>query len=400
MTRPLPGLLTATGVSVAANAMVAVLVPWLVLSRTGSPAQAGLVGAVALAAAVPALVLGGPLIDRWGRRRVAAAADLLGAVAVAALPVLDLTVGLGLVAILTLVAAGAVFDGPGAAAREAARPEVARRSGTTVDAVNARGEAVEQLGEIAGPAVAGVGIGVVGALTSLWVAAGLLLAAAVITWCTPPRDVARAGPPEPYLTAARTGFTTVWRDRTLRATSLVDAVAMVFFAPLTLIVTTHLQARGEPGALALVATAVGVGGILGALAYGRLATRLRRRTLLLAGLGTAAAGLALMALLPPTPVLAVLGFGTGAALGPVGPALAAITQARTAPALRGRVVSTQWSLALIATPLGVLGAGLLLEWTDPGTALLAAAAGVLATALLAASAAGLRDTDPIMEVTT
>ena len=46
-TRPLVGLLTATGASVAANAMVAVLVPWLVLSRTGSPAQAGLVGAVA-----------------------------------------------------------------------------------------------------------------------------------------------------------------------------------------------------------------------------------------------------------------------------------------------------------------------------------------------------------------
>ncbi len=105
--RPLHGLLTATGVSVAANAMVAILVAWLVLDRTGSPAQAGLVGAVALAAAVPALVLGGPLIDRWGRRRVAAGADLVGAGAVAALPLLDLTAGLGLVATLALVAAGA-----------------------------------------------------------------------------------------------------------------------------------------------------------------------------------------------------------------------------------------------------------------------------------------------------
>lgn len=47
--RSLVGLLTATGASVAANAMVAVRVPWLVLSRTGSPAQAGPVGAMALA---------------------------------------------------------------------------------------------------------------------------------------------------------------------------------------------------------------------------------------------------------------------------------------------------------------------------------------------------------------
>jgi MFS family permease len=402
--RPLHGLLTATGVSVAANAMVAVLVPWLVLARTGSPALAGLVGAAALAAAVPALVLGGPLIDRWGRRRVAAGADLVGAVAVAALPLLDLTVGLGLVATLVLVAAGAVFDGPGAAAREAARPEVARASGTTTDAVNARGEAAEQFGEIAGPAIAGVGIGVVGALSSLWVAAGLLLVAGLVTWCTQPDQVARrsgddvgAGPrgtPEPYLTAVRTGLATVWRDRTLRATALLTAVAMLFFAPLTLIVTTHLEGRGEPDGLALVTAALGVGALLGALAYGRLAARLRRRTVLLAGLVVAAAGLALMALLPPTPALAALAFLVGAALGPLGPALAAITQIRTPRELRGRVVSTQWSLSLTATPLGVLGAGLLLEWTDPGTALLVVAAGVLTTAVLAALSTGLRQADP------
>jgi hypothetical protein len=64
------------------------------------------------------------------------------------------------------------------------------------------------------------------------------------------------------------------------------------------------------------------------------------------------------------------------------------------------VVSTQWSLALAATPLGVLGAGLLLEWTDPGAALLGVAAGVSTTAVLAALSAGLREADPntIMEV--
>ncbi len=123
------GFLAATGLSVAANAMVAVVVPWLVLTRTDSPAQAGLVGAVALAAAVPALLLGGPLIDRWGRRRVSVSADLLSAAAVAALPVLDAVVGLTLITTLALVGLGALFDGPGAAARESARPDVAVHTG-------------------------------------------------------------------------------------------------------------------------------------------------------------------------------------------------------------------------------------------------------------------------------
>jgi MFS family permease len=392
--RPLSGLLTATGASVAANAMVAVLVPWLVLTRTGSPAQAGLVGAVALAAAVPALVLGGPLIDRWGHRRVAAGADLLSAAAVAALPLLELTVGLGLVATLTLVAAGAVFDGPGAAAREATRPEVAACSGTTTDVVNARGEAVEQLGQVAGPALAGVGIGVLGAVGSLWVAAGLLLAAAAVTWCTLPRDVARPGPAETYPAAARAGLVVVWRDRTLRDAALLGGLAMVFFAPLTLVLTAHLAPRGEPGALGVVTAALGAGAVLGALAYGRFAERVGRRPVLLGGLAAAAVGLALMALLPTTGVLAALALLTGVALGPLNPALAAVVQTRTPPALRGRVVSTQWSLALVASPLGVLGAGLLLEWAGPGPALLVVAAGVLATAVLTAASRGLRRIEP------
>ncbi len=388
--RPLFGLLTATGASVAANAMVTVLVAWLVLSRTGSPAQAGLVGSVALAAAVPALIAGGPLIDRWGRRRVAVGADLLSAAAVAALPLLDLTVGLSLVSILALVGVGALFDGPGAAAREATRPDVAATGGTSLDVVNARGEIAEDLGEIAGPALAGVGIGVLGAMTSLWVAAAFLLLAAATTWLTLPPDAARADRPEPYLPAARAGLRAVWHDSTLRAATLLGTVAMVFFAPLTLILTAHLASRGAPHALAAIMAALGCGAIVGALGYGSLAGRLHRRPVLLTGLTAAAIGLALMALLPATGILACLALLTGIALGPLNPALAAVVQARAPQGLRGRVISTQWSLALVASPIGVLGAGLLLEWTGPAWALLVAALGMLVTAAFAATTHGLR----------
>ena len=165
---------------------------------------------------------------------------------------------------------------------------------------------------------------------------------------------------------------------------------MVFFAPLTLILTAHLAARGAPGALAAVTAALGAGAIIGALGYGALASRVRRRPVLLSGLALAATGLALMALLPSTAVLATLALFTGVALGPLGPVLAAVVQARAAPELRGRVVSTRWSLALVASPLGVLGAGLVLESAGPAAALLTAACGLLATAVFAAASPGLR----------
>lgn len=56
---PLVGVLTATALSVTANSVVAIAVPWLVLERTGSAALAGLAGAAAIAPIVFSAVFGG-----------------------------------------------------------------------------------------------------------------------------------------------------------------------------------------------------------------------------------------------------------------------------------------------------------------------------------------------------
>lgn len=388
---PVLGFLAATGLSVAANTMVAVVVPWLVLTRTDSPAQAGLVGAVALAAAVPALLLGGPLIDRWGRRRVSVCADLLSAGAVAALPLLDAVVGLTLVTTLALVGLGALFDGPGAAARESARPELAAYTDTGLDALNARGEALDGAGQVVGPALAGIGLGAIGAMSSLWVAAGMFVLAAVATaWSLPPDSRPAGRRHEPYWTAAVTGLRTLWQDRTLRAIALLGTVAMGFVAPFTLVLTAHLAPQGRPDALGYITAALAVGGIAGALGYEPLARRIRRRTALVAGLVAAAAGFAALATLPDVWVMVVIAGLTGLVVGPINPILAAVTQQRTPPEVLGRVVSTTWSLSLLAGPLGMLAVGFALEIAAPGVLLAAMAAGLFVTAVYAFFARGLR----------
>jgi MFS family permease len=109
---PLVGVLAATAMSVTANSIVAIAVPWLVLERTGSAALAGLAGAAAIAPIVFSAVFGGALIDRIGKRRTSMIADTLSASAVAALPLADATVGLTVGLVLVLVAVGAVFDSP------------------------------------------------------------------------------------------------------------------------------------------------------------------------------------------------------------------------------------------------------------------------------------------------
>lgn len=379
--RPVRGLLGGTALSVTGNAMVAVLVPWLVLARTGSPAQAGIVSAVALAAAVPALLVGGALLDRWNRRRLSVGADLASAAAVLALPLLDVTVGLTVLGICVLVAAGAAFDGPGLAAREALRPAIARAARVPLERINALDEVVQQLGAVAGPALAGIGLTVVGASGALWAAGALFLAAAAVTAATlpsPPADRSSG----PLLAAARTGLRSVWRDPVLRAVALVGTLFMVFLAPLVLALTAHLQPDGRAGGLGLVLAAFAVGGIAGALVYAVRPAAVTRRTWLVAGLAVASAGLLAMSALPPLWALTGLAALVGLAAGPVNPVLAVVVQDRVPDRLLGRTVATLGALGLLAAPAGTLGAGLLIEATSPAVALAVIGAGCLATTAL------------------
>lgn len=385
--------LAVTASSLTANAMVAVVVPWLVLTRTGSAAQAGLAGAVALAAALPALLLGGPLIDRWGKRRVSVGADALSAVAVAALPLMDTVVGLTLVSTLALVAIGAVFDAPGAAAREAARPAIAVASGRSLGTVNGRGEAVDGLAQIAGPAMAGIGLGLFGALTSLWVAAALLASAAVAGAYALPRDVRSEPAGRSYTQAALAGVRLVWNDRTLRTSALLGTAAVALITPLSLILSAHLVSSGSGGILGAVLAAVGAGSVAGSLSFAWLSGRLARRTILVLGLTVAAAGFAVLAAVlltgGGTGPLIVVAVVIGIAIGPLPPAVSAITQDRTDPRVLGNIVSVTWSFALLAGPLAMVVAGLLLDVVVPAAAVAVIAAGLLITAGYAARASGL-----------
>ncbi len=81
-------------------------------------------------------------------------------------------------------------------------------------------------------------------------------------------------------------------------------------------------------------------------------------------------------------------------VGPINPILAAVTQQRTPPELLGRVVSTTWSLSLLAGPLGMLVTGFALEVATPGVLLAAMAAGLVVTAGYAFCSRGLRRIEP------
>ena len=90
----LPLFVAAESLSLFGNAAISIVLPWLVLSRTGDPSVAGLVAAVAAVPSILATLVGGWLIDHVGQRRMSIIADLGSALSVAGLAIVDWAFGL------------------------------------------------------------------------------------------------------------------------------------------------------------------------------------------------------------------------------------------------------------------------------------------------------------------
>jgi MFS family permease len=103
------------------------------------------------------------------------------------------------------------------------------------------------------------------------------------------------------------------------------------------------------------------GGVLGALVYSAIGTRLPRRPVFVVGLFAAAAVAGVFAYSPPFWVqllaMAVGGFMTG----PVNPIVNVVLQERTHEEIRGRALSMVFAFAYALFPLGYIAAGFMVK---------------------------------------
>ena len=100
-----------------------IALPFFVLTTTGSPEKTGLVALAEMLPLVLLKVLGGPIIDRVGARRVAITCDWASLAVVGAIPFLHDAGLLSFPGFLGLVAVAGALRGPGDAAKTAMTPD-------------------------------------------------------------------------------------------------------------------------------------------------------------------------------------------------------------------------------------------------------------------------------------
>jgi MFS family permease len=371
---PLYALFVADAISLSGNIIALVAIPWFVLQETGSAALTGLSGFFAFLPIVFAAFFGGVVVDRLGFRTTSVVADVASAVAVAAIPALDLTVGIELWQLFALVFLGALLDAPGATARRALLPDLVELADMRMERATSIAQAIRQGSFLVGAPIGGLLVAVLGAPNTLWVdAASFLASAALIGMLAPIAVTAAREEKTGYFADLAEGLRFVWRDRLIRAVVLTVLVTNFLDAPLSPVILPVLVDAefGSAEYLGLLLGVFGAASVAGAVAFGAIGHRLpRRRTFVIAFFVTSIPYFALAA----TPALAVTvavitAFGfTGAPLNPI---LATVAYERIPAALRGRVLGTATAAAYAAIPLGILGGGLLIEAIGVGPTLLA-----------------------------
>jgi len=372
--------------------MALVAIPWFVLELTGSAALTGLVAFFSTLAAVVAAFFGGTIVDRVGFRAMSVISDVASSIAIVAIPVLFLTIGVQPWMLMALVFIGALLDAPGTAARSSMLPDLATLSGTPLERATSVSQAVRRGATLVGAPLAGALIVVIGTSGVLILdAVSFLVSAALIGLLAPSlayheADLAEGeAPPKRgrYLDELREGLRFVWRDRLLRAIVLTIMFTNFLDAPLVSVVLpvyVH-DVYGSSVDLGLLLGAFGGAALAGAVGYGIIGPRLPRRLAFGGAFVIVGLPMWLLALQPPF-IVALLGFVViGLAAGPINPIISTVIFERVPRSMRGRVLGTITSGAWIAMPAGMLIAGFVSEQYGVITAVVAIAAAYLLVTL-------------------
>jgi MFS family permease len=278
-------------------------------------------------------------------------------------PLLYHTVGLSFPLLLLLMFCGALFDSPGGTARQSMAPELAERAGIALERVNSAYQTIFAVTGLVGPPLAGVLIAWLGASNVLWLDAVSFAISALLIGALTPFVAGAATAGGSYLADAREGLRFAWNDRLMRTVALL-ALGINFITNPVFGVMMPVYAKeifGSPKALGIMMSGFGCGALAGSLAYGWFGPRLAGRRMVVLTIALIALPVALLAFLPPLWAVFALNALVGIGSGMVNPFIVTVFQRRTPLALRGRVLGTFVALAMLASPLGVLIGGALIQ---------------------------------------
>ena len=362
-------------VSLVGDGVFFVAMPWLVLGL----GSAGALSAVGVAWTLPQvllLLLGGVLSDRFPRRLLMIAGDVIRAAATGTIGVLAVTGAVELWHVVALVALYAVGQSLFTPAFGAIVPEIVPQD-LLVEA-NSVDQFVRPVAfRLAGPALGGLLIALAGTGAAFLAdASSFVVSAAAISLMRPPArprgERLRLGA---VVADLRAGYAYVRSQTWIWATLFASAASMLaFWGPWQVLVPLVVKEElgGSAGDLGLVFTVGGVGAILASLAMSQVGLPRRFMLVLYVTWAVATGGLAFFGLVSSVWQAMAVSFALNGAM-TAGTVVWATLLHRLVPnELLGRVSALDWFVSTSLVPLSYLLTGLLANVLSPTAVLVGA----------------------------
>lgn len=387
--------------SLLGNSIAGVVLPLVLLAKTGDALAAGTLAIVCALPQVLAGVFGGALLDRFNRRDLSVLSDLISAASIAALPIIDMTVGLSFGWFVVCGIIGAIGDIPGMTARDTLLPAVIEHDKLDLQRFMGVSQSIDNLVVIVGPAVASMGMGFLGAANTLWLTAALSLVAAMTTLFVPravgiPPKADRpggAGLVRTAMQSTKEGVRVLFKsDAVLRASVVLGMLIVIVMGSYQgMVLPVLFTQENAPTLLGYVLSALSVGALVGSLGYAKFAYAMKRRTWYAVSFVGMAIGVAALGSLASYGVILAGAAMLGLFSGPVSALFGYFVYGLIPDEHRGAALGTQNSMLLVVAPIAVFATSIVIEIVGVGMTSLVLALGWILLTLYALAMRAMRE---------
>ncbi len=371
--------------------------PLLALSLTGSPAQAGLIGAMRL---IPYFLLSlpaGALIDRWDRKRVMQICDSVRGLSLGSIPV---AFALGHLTILQLYLVSLVegtffvfFD----LAEVACLPRVVGRE--QIVAATNQNEMARNVGFLLGPALGGAIYSLGKFVPFLLDAISYLASVLSLSWMRTQFQEERANKPEKLWLEIRVGLLWIWHQPLIFFIACTGTLIHLLFDGLVLLVIVLAGSmHATPFMIGLVLAMDGVGSMIGSVLAERFSQQLTLQRVMIVGYWLWAALWFLLLLAHSIIALSVIIAFIYVVLMICDLTQFSYRRLLIPDELQGRVNSVFRLISYSGAPLGLALAGLLLQAYSPYQTIVILGVGFVGLALLITLNPYVRHARPLSEI--
>lgn len=371
-------------VSASGSSISNLTIAWLVFNTTHSALTLTYLG---LASIFPTIILGliaGALVDRFDRRRLMIASDLIRAAAVMMIPVYLILKGFDLLPFLAAAIIVGTFSSIFRPATNALLPRLV--SGALLQDANGLMSASISLAGTISQALGGLIIVLGGVILGVsynsitYLVSALMILLIVI----PKRSETTAQPRRFLLTEIREGLHYMRVNRGILEITFSSTVANFFFTMIVpfIVVYAGTALNADPGVYGFLLAGFSLGYAFGSVLVGRIsAVRFAGKLFIATGIGFGLVPLGLV-FFKNIPLAILLTSTMGIFLGLYNTTYFSIIQLKVPDKVLGRVLSIDEVGSFAAIPLGQISAGLLIVSSSITYTYLIAGLGLLATGLI------------------